>query len=274
MLIGFGAATSTEESQYSQPVLYAACAKPQPVLCGLRKNPKTGHVEGTYGFDPSGGKYENGHHLDKRLQVVQLLLENGADVSRCDWSRSGIMIWEIAIESYDTGLLRLLLDAVALAGKSIPVSHSKNTIMHYVASLNLDFSADNADITMLEMLRRHANKTQNHTLDISTQNRGGHTTLFFAAQSGKIETVRYLLDNGIDPPTEDSFDDLFDVSTDDIWDIIVEEFDQREKRNIAFAMASHSRIGALSTVHSFPLEMSHIISKMNGRHTTWNNQYN
>ena len=262
MLIQFGAVTSTRGSQYSQPVLYAACAGTH------------GHIEEIYGDGPHGGIYGNGRLRGMRLQMVQLLLENGADVSRCKWDGAGTMIWQLAIESHtDTGLLRLLLNAVAVTGKSIPVSRSGDTIMHYVAGLNYFLSRDDADIKMLEMLRRHARDTLDDTLDISTKNHRGNTTLYSACNRGKVATVKYLLDAGVDPPIEDSLYDLERVSSAKIWDMLVTEFNEREERNIAFAMATHPRLGAMSRYRSFPPEVMRAVEEQCGRVLTWTNQH-
>jgi ankyrin repeat protein len=261
MLIRFGAASSTGGCQYMQPVLYAACAGK--------------YIEGMYGDGPQNGingdgpHYENDRIRRMQLQTVQLLLENGADVSSCKWSGTGAMIWEVAIESYtDTALLSLLLHAVKVTGKSIPVSRSGDTIMHYVADLNYHFSRNGADIKMLEMLRHHARETHNNTLDISTQNRRGYTTLYAACNRDKVDTVKYLLDNGVDPPTEDSLDDLYRVSNAQIWDMIVTEFNQREERNIAFAMATHPRVGAGSHARSLPPELFRVVQEQGDRGRT------
>ena len=260
MLIRFGAATSTEGCQYSQPVLYAACGRDYR------------HTDGMY-----GGMYNECPHDEKdrirrmQLQMVQLLLENGADVSSCEWSGHGMMIWELAIESHnDTALLRLLLNAVAVTGKSIPVSRSGDTIMHHVANLNHFLSRDRADIKMLDMLRRHARKTRNKTLDISTQNHKGNTTLYAACDRDKVDMVRYLLDAGVDPPaTRDSLDNLETASSVEIWAMIVAEFNGREPRNIAFAMATHPRLNELSRWRSLPLEVHREVEKHSGRALTW-----
>jgi len=206
-----------------------------------------------------------------QLQMVQLLLENGADVSSCEWSGHGMMIWELAIESHnDTALLSLLLNAVAVTRKSIPVSRSGDTIMHYVAKLNYFLSRDDADIKMLEMLRRHASRTHNKTLDISTQNHKGNTTLYAACDRDKVATVRYLLDAGVDPPaTRDSLDNLEIASSVEIWAMIVAEFNGREPRNIAFAMATHPRLSELSRWRSLPSEVHRELEKHTGRALGW-----
>ena len=259
MLIRFGAATSTEGGQYSQPVLYAACGRDYR------------HTDGMY-----GGMY-NEHPDDAKdrirrmqLQMVQLLLDNGADVSSCEWSGHGMMIWELAIESHtDTALLSLLLNAVKVTGKSIPVSRSGDTIMYHVANLNYFLSRDGADIKMLDMLRRHANETHNKTLDISAQNHKGCTTLYAACERGKVATVKYLLDAGVDPPTRDSLDDLETVTSDEIWDMLVTEFNEREERNIAFAMATHPRLNELSRWRSLPSEVHRVIEEHSGRALWW-----
>jgi ankyrin repeat protein len=253
MLIRFGADTSTDHwlSMYNQPVLYAA-------LAGTNR-----FTLPAYGFGPSRGIHGDGTLREMRLQVVKLLLDNGADVSNCEWCSCSAMIWEVAIESYtDTGLLELLLDAVEVTGKSIPVDDSGNTIMHHVAALNYHLSANGADIKMLEILRLHARRTQNNTLDISTRNFYGNTTLFFACRNGKMDTVRYLLDNGVDPPTECMLDGLSRVSNKRIWAMLNVEFGRREKeRNLAFAMASDKRLGATSGHHLFPPEVMRIVLK-------------
>jgi len=258
MLITFGAATSTEHCQYSQPVLIAARAGTQRL------------EDEVYGYGPCVGIYGDGLFRQMRLQVVELLLEKGADVSNCKWCQCRMMIWELAIESYtDTALLKLLLNAVAVTGKSIPVHRNGDTIMHYVAGLNGHLSENGADIKMLEMLRLHARKTHNNRLDISTENRDGNTTLYFACKFGKIDTVKYLLDQGVDPPIENSLDDLSRVTSQDVWDILVAEFNRREERNIAFAMASHQRLGTMSLPRSLPPEVMRVISEQGGRALTW-----
>ena len=83
--------------------------------------------------------------------------------------------------------------------------------------------------------------------------------MFFACTVGKVDTVKYLLDNGVDPPTNESFNDLFDVSSDEIWGMMAAEFNQREKeRNLAFAMATNER-NTMSGHHLFPPEVMRII---------------
>ena len=141
--------------------------------------------------------------------------------------------------------------------------------MHYVASLNYHQSANGADITMLEMLKLHARRTQNNKLDISTQNRQGNTTLHFACNQGKEATVKYLLDKGMDPPMQDSLYDLSRCTSREIWVMVVTEFNQREERNIAFAMASHERLGIKSPYRTLPLEVMHMISEQDERALTW-----
>ena len=140
--------------------------------------------------------------------------------------------------------------------------------MHYVADLNYFLSRDGADIKMLDILRRHVRETHNDRLDISTQNHRGYTTLHAACERDKVATVEYLLDNGVDPPTEDLLDDLDRVSNAEIWDMIVTEFKQREKRNIAFAMATHPRVGAGSHARSLHPDMFWMVQQQGNRGRT------
>lgn len=129
------------------------------------------------------------------------------------------MIWELAIESHDVSLFKLLLFNGHTQEPNS--SSSRETLPYHVAQARRPPGGDEIDVMFLEMLHEHR-------VDLGVADHKGVTPLHAAARRGKENVVRYLLSCNV--PLPDAKRELQIVSNHSntaVWSIIVEEFAKR-----------------------------------------------
>jgi ankyrin repeat protein len=156
------------------------------------------------------------------IKMVQILLENGADVSvPTDYADDECIVWEYAING-DGSKRSIELFKVLLKTRpdTVPKYPGGRTIMHNIASLPIAACQNGEDIQMLEILVRYG-------FDPCKPAVRGDTPVEFAEQRNKPATVRYLLSV---TPLE---------SYDDDMDAIASERDLRDGPNFCHPQFSH-----------------------------------
>ena len=123
-------------------------------------------------------------NLGRRLEVVQLLIEHGADLEARD--KGGCTPLHLALLSMNVGLAQFLIELGADA-----------TAQNYYGLTPLHLASQNRHLEVADFLIQHG-------VDVLTQDMNGMNTLHWTTQSGSAEIACLLIENGVDTTAQDN----------------------------------------------------------------------